>query len=342
MHDPDPTHHVPVRRLSPPDAQRLDAHLDPAEAGLARPKDAAQRDAKVGALLALIDQCPAAAGDDALVERTLSRIQAQAERQRLAADAQMLAARGGAGDSGGFNLSQMATAAGIVLIAAALLLPVASRNDHVAKQLACQNNLGQAHQAMAGYAADHAGTLPRGKVKPGVRWWHVGQPNEADGTVRSNSAHLYILVRKNNYLDPQTLACPSNAHAQPERMTRRHHDWPSPQAVSYSYQNQYTPEPIHLNHDPDLAVLADKNPLFVGHTGRVTHDRDRPTSSPSRLHQQRGQNVLTAGGQVRWTVRPTVHHAADGSRDNIWVVRGIRHYHGNETPSEPGDSFLVP
>jgi len=361
-----------IAQLSEADAQRLDAHLDPAEAG-PPPADAIQRDRKVQQVLSLIEQCPAERGDQTLVNRTLQRIQAQRESQQLTQQAHMLAAGGetttgpgpasAGGGGGGFSMGQMMTLAGMVLIGASLLLPVLSQNRQLAMQVACQRKLAAAGGAIAQYAADHNGTLPRGKVEPGVAWWHVGQPHEPGGVVRSNSAHLYLLVRhENDYLEPATLACPSNAHAHPEKMTDHHHDWPSVKAISFSYQNQYTPEPIELNRNPELALLADKNPLFINARGKPTQ-ATCPTTAPSLMHQRRGQNVLTADGNVAWRTSPTLHlsrgigpaglddkaqaSAATATRpgtatDNIWVVRGIERYHGNETPNDPNDSFLVP
>lgn len=335
----DPTNQPRITQLSPADAQRLDARLDP-EAADAPPPDAQARDRQLDKVLALLDQCPSETGDASLVDRTLKRIQAEADRHRLTEQVQMLSATGTGGGGGRFNMGQVMTIAGMVLIAVSLLLPVLARNQHIARRLACQNNLADAAGAFQQYAGDHSGTLPRGKVKPGSRWWNVGQPGDEDGTIHSNSAHLYLLIRQ-QYAEPETLACPANPHAHPERMTRDHHDWPNARAVSYSYQNQYTKEPIDVGRNPGMAVLADKNPLFIVRTGQVTQDRDRPAVSPSRMHKERGQNVLTSNGRVTWRLRPVIGER-EQSTDNIWVVRGIERYQGNETPRQPGDSFLVP
>jgi hypothetical protein len=246
-------------------------------------------------------------------------------------------------------MGQMLSLAGMVLIGVSLLLPVLASSRQISRQVACQRNLAEAGQAIAGYAADHAGTLPRGKVKPGIEWWHVGQPNQSDGLVRSNSAHLYLLVRdENDYIEPETLTCPTNPHAQPERLTDQQRDWPNHKAVCFSYQNQYTQAPIQLERDPDLAVLADKNPLFIVRTDKMTQAKC-PPDAPTRLHDRRGQNVLTADGRVSWRTRPTLHRRASpanaayaGRTDNIWTAEGITRYQGNESPRHDHDSFLVP
>jgi hypothetical protein len=325
-----------IVHLSEADAARLDARLN-GEPSRDAPADD-PRDQKLGQLLALIGQCPAETPDAELARRTMDRIREQQNRQRFAEQVNTLAAGGGP-SVGGFGWRQAATSAGVALIAVALLLPVLAQNRDLARQLACQTRLHEAAQAFAGYAADHEKTLPRGKVKPGQEWWHVGDPVDHDGGYQSNSAHLYLLVRQ-QYAEPEDLSCPNNPHARPGQLTEGHRDWPSAKAVSFSYQNQYRPEPIRIDRHPDLAVLADKNPLFVPKAKQLNYDASQPMTAASRLHDGRGQNVLTADGQVQWTVRPVMHEV--NRSDNIWVADGIRQYHGNEVPRHAHDSFLVP
>jgi len=345
MHEGQDKQSPRIVSLSQADADRLDARLEagPLRAGRTSGAQAGDaRDQKLGQLLAVIGQWPADEGhqaSDALVRRTMDRIREAENRRRFSEQMQMLSRDGAERWSGG-TWRQVATMAAIVLIGASLLLPVLARNRDIAERLACQRRLNEAYSARASYAGDHNGHMPRGKVEPGSDWWHVGQPADSQGSLRSNSAHLYLLVRE-GYLEPENLACPSNPQARPERMTERHHDWPSAKAVSYSYQNQYTDDPIKLDRHAGLAVLADKNPLFVVRRNQVTYNADWPTTSPSRMHEQRGQNVLIADGHVKWNRRPIMQDARQ-REDNIWIARGIERYQGNETPRDKDDSFLVP
>jgi hypothetical protein len=328
---------IRITWLSEADAARLDARLENGAVGESGGADTSAqgdaRDRKIGQWLALIREYPTEPADPGLVDSTLKRIREDENRRRFAHQLNMLTA--GGGPAPGPSWRQMATVAAVVVVAVSLLLPVLSHNRDLARQLACQGRLGEAAKALAGYAADHDGAMPRGKVTPGSPWSHVGHPAGEDGSVQSNSAHLYILIRE-GYAQPRDLTCPSNPHARPEQLQPSDHDWPTAQAVSFSYQNQYTPKPIELQRHPNLAVLADKNPLFVARAGQVTHDPARPARSPSRMHDSRGQNVLTADGEVKWTLQPMM------GQDNIWVARGVKHYHGNEQPSGADDSFLVP
>ena len=91
-----------------------------------------------------------------------------------------------------------------------------------------------------------------------------------------------------------------------------------PERGGYSYQNQITLRPIRLNEQPDLAVLADKNPLWVvtGNTARM--QPALPDDTPSQAHGRPGQNVLLADGSVSWTLQPMI------GTDNIWLLHGTR------------------
>jgi len=333
-----PNNRVPITHLSRRDGQILDAVL---ETGRSPHQADPNRAERLDHLLAVIGQCPAEDPNPDLGDRTLQHIRQQRNEARLAAQIQMLR---GDGDSGGgrfsFSWAQMGVAAAVVVIAFSLLLPMLAHNRHLAHRFLCQQNLHDASQAMGAFAADNNGILPRGDVEPGSVWWNVGEDRKPDQPVRSNSAHLYLLVRQ-GYASPQMLSCPSNEHVHPENLGPDRHDWPEPQAVSYSYQNQYTAEPIRLAPNADLAVLADKNPLFTSRTGRVVYDPDQPKTAASRQHNRRGQNVLTLDGAAVWRLTPTIDRPG-AEPDNIWGLRGVDRYTGTEAPRQPDDSFLVP
>ncbi|MFW6059923.1 MAG: hypothetical protein ACODAQ_07060 [Phycisphaeraceae bacterium] len=334
-----------VKHLSEEDARVLDALLgamnrDP-EAGFAQDRDS-RRTERVRALLTLLEALPESEDDPQRVRRTLQAVRNAQQRERFLAQHEPPAAS----LAPAVAWRQIAAVGLVLVMGLSLLLPVLSRNRAEAQRIACAANLQTVGQAFGSYAADHDGVLPRGHVQPGSLWWLVGEAvSEATDSkpplVRSNSAHLYLLVRGGPYLDPDTLACPSNPDAPIGRMTRHDHDWHAPREVSYSYQNQYTAEPWRLDDHPDLAVLADKNPLFVAREGRVLFDHEAPVDAPSRGHARRGQNVLTVDGTVSWTVRPFISRSATRRDDNIWLANGIRQYSGNEQP-DGHDAFLVP
>lgn len=299
----------------------------------------ADRVQKVRQVVSLLDWYDVDAVPDDLLEQTLTRIHDAKQRQRFAQ--QVLALGGGSSGSPQRRVQwrELLTVAAVILIGASLLWPVLDRVRAEARQVNCSANLAVAGQAIGRYAADHRHELPRGYVKPGAVWWNVGgSSSDADGQVHSNSAHLYVLVRW-KYINAETLRCPDNPCAT-VHMDDSMHDWPTARAVSYSYQNQYTRTAIRLDQLPEMAILADKNPLFVNRSdGAVglAYRSDLDPASPSNFHAQQGQNILTSSGQVIWRTQPVGPNG-----DNIWLIRGVRAYRGVETPRDADDSFLVP
>jgi hypothetical protein len=304
----------------------------------------------VGRVLQLIDTWPAEDPPRDLAARTLARIEQAQQQSRFDRQIRTLALAGGpGGGSGGrrFAWNDLAAVAAMLIAAFSLGLPMLSSSRAQSRQIACADNLRVAGAAMGGYAADNQGQMPRLGNFEGQPWFLVGQGVESDGAsgqpqrVRSNSAHLFVLVRR-GYVHPGTLACPENEHA-PGALSAQAFDWPSAPAVSYSYQNQFTARPMKLEHAPRMAVLADKNPLFLisrdGQTGQIHlhFRRDLPATTISQMHRN-GQNILYADGAVAWAVTPV----QPGNKDNIWLLDGIGDYEGNESPTRPDDAHLIP
>lgn len=340
-------------RLSPEDAAAVDALLDrrgdPDAWKSALPPDQAARAERVSQLLALLELDPVEPAPDDLTERTLARIAAQNQRLRFAEQVDMLRE---APTGLGFGWRQFLSAAAIFVIGLSLLMPVLERSRAEAQRIACAANLQQAGMGFTRYAADFGGVLPRRSVEPGEVWWNVGDTGNAhrhaaaraDQSVNSNSAHLYLLF-KSGYAAADALYCPTNTHTTPDVLSRERDDWAAPEAVSFSYQNQYTPRPIRLETRPGLALLSDRNPLFVVKVGRVTFDPTTSALAPSRSHGSAGQNVLLADGTVTWTIRPMVQRNGQDRRDNIWTIPNVTVYRGTEIPvidEDQIDSFLVP
>jgi len=288
-------------------------------------------------VLDLLGKHPAEEPPPDLVKRTLATVVHARQRERFQQQVRTLA-----GTPQRFSLLDIAAVAAVIVAAVSLLWPAISTTRNDARRVACANNLSAAGAAIGAYAADNNGQMPRYANQPGTPWYRVGEQARAGddhGPVHSNSAQLYLLVRR-GYIQPQALACPENPNA-PRRVSSEFFDWPSADAVSYSYQNQYGPQPMILEQNPGIAILADKNPLFViaaprpGQTIRFVFRRDLPSNSPSSLHGT-GQNILRADGAVGWSAQPILPNG-----DNIWLVTGVETYVGQETP-QPGDSHLVP
>ncbi len=343
---------LPITPLCEADAEALDVVLEHRRRGVspgAGPVPAASRARveRVAAVLNLLDGAGAPGGaerdddaDEALVARTVQAAADARQRERFAQQVQMFA---DPPRTIGVGWRQLLTAAAVFLLGVSLLMPVLDRTRAEGQRAACAANLATAGMGFNAYAADHDGALPRGPARPGDPWTLVGQPSAVspEGYYQSNSAHLYLLIRL-GYVSPDELACASNdaagaASTSPVALGRL--DWSSPAAVSYSYQNQYTPRPIRVDLTPgSFAVLADKNPRFVPVSGRLAFDPGTAPDAPTRLHRGEGQNVLHLDGHVRFTAQ------ARNGDDGLWTLQGHpRLYQGDEHPAVAGtDSFLVP
>ncbi len=329
---------VPIHSLCETDGLALDALLAARAGGSDRgptPPGLGERTDKVTELLSLLDQDAVADPSADLTARTLQAIRASEQRKRFTEQVQMLAEPR---RTLGFDWKQLMTAAAVFIIGTCLLIPVMDRQQADSRRIAGAGNMRYTGAALASYAVDNLGQMPRGDIRPGTVWWDVGQPQSVNG---SNSAHLYRLVSK-GYADIEYLTCPENEHALRQALGPEHRDWTGPKAVSFSYQNQYTPKMLRLVDAPSMAVIADRNPLFEVRDDQIFFNPDTPFNAPSRAHRGMGQNVLTADGVVTWSVRPTLEPLDTNAPDNIWAASGIDFYTGTEIPADPYDNMLIP
>lgn len=287
---------------------------------------------RVSDVLMVIGSAPVGEPSDDLVRRTLHRVVTVRSVDLDVARMQPLR-----GPAVPVRLSEIVAVAAMVIIAVSLALPVLVRTQQEARRVACESNLGAAGHAMALYGADHLSAMPRGNIELNSDWYRIGMTRAAFEPVKSNSANLYLLAR-HHYIDPHALACPENPHA-PRGLSDKDFDWPSPEAVSYSYQNQFANRVTRLVRVPRMAVLADKNPRFaiMPDGTKLMFLRSVPDTSASLTHRLRGQNVLFGDGSVWWSVHPLMPNG-----DNIWLIQGVEDYQGNETPQRYDDAFLVP
>ncbi len=307
---------------------------------------------RVSHLLDMIGYLPADAPADDLVQRTIARIENATAREREIVgviqhvEAQRPAATGtGSASSAAVAMShgdtpiafrwrELIAVAAMLLIGFSLLFPVMNRTRSDAMRVRCASHLGASYMAIGSYHADHD-SLPRYDVQVGAKWWNVGQPVR-NGVVESNSAHLFLLPRNQYLANTKNLGCPSNPDA--PKVAATAFDWPNARAVSYSYQNQYTHQPIQMGLVNDVALLADKNPLFTPTADgfSLMFNEKHDASKSGHRHNNPGQMVLLIDGRVQWTQTPMI------GGDNIYTAQGIENYTGTESPTNLRDTFLVP
>lgn len=334
---------VRPRALKPEDADAVETVLARRLAGLKTGPVApgsGERVEQAARVLGMMEAYPVEDPPADLVDRTLASVHAAKQRERFQQQVEMLTRPA---PSLGLGWGQVAAAAAIFLVAAALLMPVLERNRNESMRAMAAANLGTASKALGSYAMVYGDVLPRRQTRAGDPWLNVGSPVQAGGFVQSNSANLFQLIRS-GFAEVSTLNDPANPHAPTNgEVTPQHHDWQDPRQISFSYQNQFGPSPVRIDRSPKLVVLATRNPMLVFDpaTQRLRYEPNIPATTASRLHEGRGQHVLFADGNVRWTLRPVITYA-NGREDAIYAAHGQSTYTGREIPANQEDSFLVP
>jgi len=352
---------VPITYLSEDDAAVLDALIDARARGIdigPMPVAAQPRYAKLRQVLGLLNELPVEEPADDLKAKTLDRIREHQQKQRFSQQVAMLSEEKPFLQR--FAWKQVLSGAAIFLIGLSLLIPSLNRARHDAGQIACAGQLARAGQAIGQYAMDHNQTLPRNHKLDRDLWWDISDHSPAmpAGMVRSNFPHLQVLIAK-GYTDSRTLICPEQGKYT-DAKGQVHQGPVDPWIHSYDYQNQYATGPIRADRNNNLAILADKNPLFIvratsvpggsyapqaaGVPGGVVLISFDPSSSPSaasRAHASDGQNVLTAEGVVTWTIQPVIDRPELIEGDNIWVLDRPQP-RDQQSRDTYHDSFLVP
>ena len=291
------------------------------------------------ALAAQAMHAPGVEATARLIERTLDRVQAEADAQ----DARMMieAARTG---RGGFRLADLVSVAAVLLIGTAVVWPVLSAVRHEARKTVCMANMGSTGLAFGQYASSHRDSLPMATASlNGGPWWNVGAADR-----RSNSANLYELTRT-GYASLADLACPGNPKAPRDAFGPEAGDWRSFEEVSYSYQIMFGPARITWSAPVRGVVIADRSPVVA----RAIRGEWFSPDENSPNHNGHGQHILFSDGSSEWRRTPEL-----ASKDNIWLPRVLEQaidaatgrrdrehryeLHGTETPTAADDAFVGP
>lgn len=230
------------------------------------------------------------------------------------------------------NFRDLVAAAAMIVLVVGMGVPAMLHMRETNHRVGCSANLARLGQGLAAYASTFNQALPF------VGWgsWDSWQPSaNPQVQVVQNRQHLSPLLPAGQ-IDRKWLICPSTRDI-PLASNQRIIDASN---LSYAYQNMAGVRPS-LSDNPNLAVLADDNPLFDD--GRPLVDlRVRlgvadPASVNSRAHGGYGQNVLTLNGRVVWSDTPN----AGVNGDNIWTLVNVQNYTGREGPATATDSHLL-
>jgi hypothetical protein len=247
------------------------------------------------------------------------------------------------------GLAEAVGVAAAILIVSGIFVPVTRNMRARAWQTACQANLSKIAQGFTQYAGDNRGFLPAVATKAGSPWWKVGSDGQEN---QSNTRHLWLLVR-NGYLEPEAFSCQGCRRGKTVKLDRtqvgRLFDFPDRRYISYSFK---------LICDPNKAVvpqkttplMSDANPIFEACLKTTSDCRclSKGEFEPVRVsekllrinsynHRSKGQNIMFSDGAVRFTSQRIFDQ-----NDDIFTVKNLNVYRGNEKPTCETDVFLVP
>ena len=259
---------------------------------------------------------------DDLEARTLERVRAL-RRTEMLLDSQPV---GGDDRKPIFSFRELMTLAAAAVVTIAIVLPSFRRAQQLSRRSLCQDKVAQVGAALGHFASGHDGRLPTTSTSEDLWLPQNGQ------AYASNSAGLFQLVRQ-RLAGPEMFQCPSTGE-QTFAIRAGMTDFPSPKAISYSYQHSLNARLMLHLLDAKMAILADDTPVFVD-------GRFRPAGlkcEVSENHSDDGQNVLYPDGAVVWTT----HSRVGVDQDNIFLAGDISNYTGRERPAHETDSFLLP
>lgn len=305
--------------ISDDDAHTLDALLDlrrHQRTGTAGPMPAGshQRALQINRLLELLDTSVQQPPPADLLDRTLQRIQSDREQQQRTA---VLADHAGPrfARSTGFSIRQLAATAALLMMVLSLLLPMLDMGRRDAMIAACNENLAGLGIDLSAFAFDNKDTIDTNP--PGMfRELSGFAQTELDGSIVPPSQASLFILRDQNRVSPQHLACPSAA---------------SNNNAIYNGQNPIAGGPLRIFLKP-RPIYADTNPLYRVSAAGLVRNANAPANTRSQNHSAAGQNVLISDGSVTWTTRPAFTTTA--SDDNIWLL--------DQPAADSDDVFLTP
>ncbi|MFA6425124.1 MAG: hypothetical protein WCW64_02955 [Phycisphaerae bacterium] len=244
------------------------------------------------------------------------------------------------------GLAETVGVAAAILIASGIFVPVSRNMRAHAWQTACQANLSRISRGFTQYAGDNRGFLPAVATKAGSPWWRVGSEEQEN---QSNTRHLWLLVR-NGYVEPKAFTCQGCSRGKATELNSgqmaKFSDFPNRRYISYSFK---------LISDSNKAVypqsatplMSDANPIFescLKTQACLSKGEFEPINVCEKLakinsynHRAKGQNILFSDGVVRFTTQRMF-----AQNDDIFTIRDLNVYRGNEKPDNEADIFLVP
>ena len=236
------------------------------------------------------------------------------------------------------SLRELAAAVAVVVMLLLVMIPSFRQANHLAQRDLCGAQVGLIGAGLNSYANSNDDYFPAATGAPDRRWMgSISNPPP------SNAQSLFKLIA-GGYAGTGSFRCPALEGDQKDTadfmVVAGMLDFPRGDYVDYSYQHSISSAPLRrsdralTNVASSMAVLADSNPVFV--KGRF--DPTRVNQSASDNHAQEGQNVLYLDMHVDWSKTA----CAGVAGNNIYLAEGVFHYEGDEQPTGPTDTFLLP
>ncbi|HPD46515.1 MAG TPA: hypothetical protein P5279_08055 [Anaerohalosphaeraceae bacterium] len=231
------------------------------------------------------------------------------------------------------NFFKLSSLAAVILITAGIAWPTLRNVRQAAWRITCSRHLNTLGAGLVRYAADNEDAIPYAAGTGGSQWARIGE----QGSITSSP----FLLLKGNYADAEDFICPGHSGATAMKCgteeLARLQDFASRANFSYSFRV------LCENSDRRLSVvrgpiLVDMSPVFQplctkSSAGPIELNEDL-LNCCSNNHGCRGQNVLFTDGSVKFM---KVRLLGD---DDIFTIRDVKIYFGNESPRDPQDIFL--
>ena len=303
-----------------------------------------------GSLLPL-EAVPASTCPDELVDSTVERLKEASSGNAAAGIDRLLSAeqaktRAVKHPAWRNAVSRLATAAMFMIVGTLLITSWNTAKRYYisnSRQQQCMMQLGNIFNGFNQYKNDHNDNMPSVATSAGSPWWKIGQSDSRKN--HSNTRHMWLLV-KEGYLAPTDFICPARACIRRVTYNRaalkRFYDFPDRRLVNYSFRLACKDRGDRCNPS-EKALIADMSPVFetlpqYGSRNLILEVDENLMRVNSGNHGYRGQNILYGDGSVDFAEERNVGIR----RDDIFTLRNIRVYHGNEMPKCATDTFLAP
>jgi len=245
---------------------------------------------------------------------------------------------GGMSAGPAISLRELAAIAACVALFVGIFVPGYFKAQKMAYRNRCKHNLNLVMQGMAQYAEENEGYVTYAGYVPGGSWLPTRAPNVKRV---SNTRPLFKLLQGNYVKGARVFICPADSFGRPMLADdyRKFDDFAEPANISYSFQYMNLPRGRLLERmNPQMALLADRNPLFDGRAAHRLYPFDDRWANSMAHGDGAGQNVVYPAGDFGWYTQPTV----GVNRDNIYRAGQLLRHEGTEKPTCDTDSLLVP